>query len=236
MLIGVIAILAAVFAVQQAHEGLAGTRAQVESARLASDASARIGASSTSTAASCARPAGRARRRHLRGQPPDPGVVGRRRGRARGRWGHVAASERLTTALAETLATTGGEPLDGYTAGIINATDDEIIAIVDEQNRQVDLAIAAGANQTLAVLGLSLVALAGVLAGIAAVLGRGKAGWLMLAIAWVVAGVAAVPAVNWLFEVAGAALRQVLIGSCIRNERPTHAARGEPRVAIARPS
>jgi len=199
VLIGVIAILAAVFAVQQAHEGLAGTRAQVESARLASDASARIGASSTSAAASV-----RAQQDALVvgisgvSRQIQASTVGDAGALAVGT-AHVTASERLTAAIAETLATTGGEPLDGYTAGLINATNDEIIKIVDEQNRQVDLAIAAGANQTVAVLGLSLVALAGVLAGIAAVLGRGKAGWLMLAIAWVVALVAAVPAVNWLF-------------------------------------
>lgn len=198
VLIGVIAILAAVFAVQQAHEGLAGTRAQVEGARLAADAAARIGASSTADAAG------------LRAQQDAlvVGITGTSRqiealtaghepalavGAA-----HVAASQRLGAAVTESIATTGGEPLDGYTAGLINATNEEIVAIVEEQNRQVDLSIAAGEHQLVAVLGLSLVALAGVLAGIAAVLGRGKAGWLLLLIAWIVAVVAAVPACRWL--------------------------------------
>jgi hypothetical protein len=199
VLIGVIAILAAVFAIQQAHEGLAGTRAQVEGARLAADAAARLGASSTATSAAL-----RAQQdvlvvgitgvsRQLQGT-----TVGDATAVAVGT-AQVAASERLSSAVAETIATTGGEPLDGYAVGLIHTTDEELIAQVDEQNRQVDLSIAAGASQTLAVLGLSLVALAGVLAGIAAVLGRGRAGWLMLAIAWVVAVAAAVPAVNWLF-------------------------------------
>jgi hypothetical protein len=199
VLIGIIAILAAVFAVQQAHEGLAGTRAQVEGARLAADAAARIGASSTADAASIgAQQAalvvgiGGVSRQIQASTVGDEGAL------AVG-GAHVAASERLAEAVAETLATTGGEPLDGYAAGLINATNDEINAIVREQNRQVDLSITAGGNQLVAVLGLSLVALAGVLAGIAAVLGRGKAGWLMLAIAWAVAGVATVPALNWLF-------------------------------------
>jgi hypothetical protein len=199
ILIGVIAILAAVFAVQQSHEGLAGTRAQVEGARLAADAAARIGASSTADAAG------------LRAQQDAllVGIGGTSRqiqaltagdevasavGAA-----HTGAADRLAQAVAETTATTGGEPVDRYTAGLINASTAEIVAIVEEQNRQVDLAIEAGGHQLVAVLGLSLTALAGVLAGIAAVLGRGKAGWLLLAIAWLVAAWAAVPAVQWLF-------------------------------------
>ncbi|HYO44451.1 MAG TPA: hypothetical protein VES19_14735 [Candidatus Limnocylindrales bacterium] len=199
ILIGVIAILAAVFAVQQAHEGLAGTRAQVESARLAADAAARIGASSTADAAG------------LRAQQDAllAGISGTSRqiealsagDEAASAVGaaHAAAAERLAAAVGETLATTGSEPVDGYTAGLINATTEELMAIVSEQNRQVDLAIEAGGHQLVAILGLSLVALAGVLAGIAAVLGRGKAGWLLLAIAWAVTAGAAVPAVQWLF-------------------------------------
>ena len=199
VLIGVIAILAAVFTVQQAHEGLAGTRAQVEGARLAADAAARIGASSTSTSAG------------LRAQQDAvlvgiDGVSRQLAGTSAGDeiavavgTAQVAASERLAAAVAEPIAPTGGAPRDGDTAGLINATDDEIRALVEEQNRQVDLSIEAGGHQLVAVLGLSLVALAGVLAGIAAVLGRGRAGWLLLAMAWVVAAVAAVPAVQWLF-------------------------------------
>jgi hypothetical protein len=198
VLIGIIAILAAVFAVQQAHEGLAGTRAQVEGARLAADAAARIGASSTATAAG------------LRAQQDVllVGLGGTSRqlqaliaadeGASAVGAAHASAAERFASAVTETIATTGGEPVDGYTAGLINATTGEIVALVEEQNRQVDLAIEAGGHQLVAVLGLSLVALAGVLAGIAAVLGRGRAGWLLLAIAWVVALVASVPALDWL--------------------------------------
>jgi len=200
VLIGVVAILAAIFAVQQAHEGLAGTRAQVEGARLAADAAARIAASSTSGAAGLL-----ARQdalvvgmqgvsRQLAGTTAGDAIVVSI-GSAQ-----VSASERLTTAIGETLATTGGEPVDGYTRSLVNATDDQIRAVVAEQNRQVDLADAAGSRQLVAVLGLSLVTLAGVLAGVAAVLGRGRAGWLMLAIAWGVAAVAAVPALGWLLS------------------------------------
>jgi len=196
VLIGFVAILAAIFAVQQAHEGLAGTRAQVEGARLAADAAARIGASTTASSADL-----RARQDAL-----VVGITGTSRqiqslsagdeaalavGTA-----HVAASKRLATAVDETMATTGGEPVDAYTTGLIHATDDEIRAIVAEQNRQVDISITAGQRQLVAVLGLSLVTLAGVLAGVAAVLGRGKAGWLMLVIAWIVAVVAAAPALG----------------------------------------
>lgn len=195
VLIGCIAILAATFAVQQAHAGLSGTRAQVEGARLASDASARIGASGTSSASAIL----------AQQQALVIGMAGVSRQLAGTSAAHplevavgtaqTAASERLTAAVAETIATTGGQPVDAYTAGLLNATDDEISAIVKEQNRQVDLSIAAGERQLVAVLGLSLVTFAGVLAGIAAVLGRGRAGWLLLAIAWIAALVDAVPAV-----------------------------------------
>jgi hypothetical protein len=198
VLIGVIAILAAMFAVMQAHEGLAGTRAQVEGARLAADAAARIGASSTANAADI-----RARQDALvvaitgTSRQLQALTAGDEAASAVGA-AHSAAAERLAAAVDATVATTGGEPLDAYTSGLISATDDELRAIVKEQNRQVDMSIAAGAQQQSAVLGLSLVALAGVLAGVAAVLGRGRAGWLLLAIAWVVALGAAVPAVTWL--------------------------------------
>ncbi len=197
VLIGLIAILAATFAVQQAHEGLAGTRAQVEGARLASDASARIGAGGTSSASALL----------AQQQALVIGMsgIGRRiAGAGAGDATEVAvgtalaaASGRLTAAVTDSIATTGGQPVDGYTAGLLDATDDEINAIVKEQNRQVDLSIAAGEHQLVAILGLSLVTFAGVLAGVAAVLGRGRAGWLLLALAWIAALVAAAPAVTW---------------------------------------
>ena len=53
-----------------------------------------------------------------------------------------------------------------------------------------DLANETGARSQRAVLGLSLLTLAAVLAGISAVLGRGRAGWATLAFAWGTTGVA----------------------------------------------
>jgi len=192
VLIGTIAVLAAILAIQQTHAGLAGTRAQVEAARMAADASARISAESLASSAAL-------------GAQQDALVIGLESvsrqlqgtiggddvavavGAAR-----QAASERLATIIAATAATSGGEPLDPYTAGLVRSTSTATASLVAEQNRQVDLAAAEGERELRAVLGLSLGTLAGVLAGIAAVLGRSRAGWLLLLTGWAVAGAAAV--------------------------------------------
>jgi hypothetical protein len=107
-----------------------------------------------------------------------------------------AAMDRLTAAIAETEATSGGPPVDAYAARLVAATLGELTVQVKEQGRQVDLAAAAGARELRSVLGLSFIALAGVLAGIAAVMGRRRAGWALLGVAWVVCGTAAVTAVS----------------------------------------
>ncbi len=196
VLIGIVAILAAIFAIEQAHSSLAGTRAAEQGARLAADAAAQIAASSTVESAGYLAQQDslvmgmEAVSRQLQGT-----IVGDETAVAVGA-AQMAAVAPLNAALAETAATSGGEPLDAYAARLVTATNDEIVKEVKEQNRQVDLANAAGSRELASVLGLSLVALTGVLAGISAVMGRGRAGWLMLAIAWVVAGVSAVLAVS----------------------------------------
>lgn len=101
--------------------------------------------------------------------------------------------------LVEETNTSSGKGVDPYLAGLLSATDAEMNDEVAEQNRQVDVAAAAGESQQQAVLALSIVALAGVLAGVAAVLGSGKAGWLVLLTGWAAAGVATVLAVRVLF-------------------------------------
>lgn len=191
LLIGIVAILAACLAIQQAHAGTAGTRAQVMGARLAADAAAHLSAGSLATTSAL-----RARQDAL--LMGIEGVSRQLQGTIAGDDAVVAvgaaaqaASTRLDAALSETAGTSGGPPLDAYAAGLVTAPDSEIVAEVRDQNRQVDTAQAQGSRELRSVLGLSLVALAGVLAGIAAVIGRGRAGWLVLGTAWVVAGATA---------------------------------------------
>ena len=74
--------------------------------------------------------------------------------------------------------------MDPYTAGLMSASIADLNTEVAEQNRQVDVANETGARSQRAVLGLSLLTLAAVLAGISAVLGRGRAGWATLSVAW----------------------------------------------------
>jgi hypothetical protein len=196
LLIGIVAVLAAVFAVQQAHAGLEGTRAQLQGARLGTDAAAALSASSLAqTAGPLARQDALILGMEAVGRQLQGTMAGDEAAVAVGT-AQQAAMDHLTAAIAETEATSGGRPVDAYAARLVAATLEEIKAQVDEQGRQVDLAAAAGARELRSVLGLSLIALAGVLAGIAAVMGRRRAGWALLALAWVVCGTAAVTAVS----------------------------------------
>ena len=188
-LIGTIAVLAALLAILQAGNGLASTRAQAQAARLTADAAAKISASSLAQDAAL-----RAQQDALvlgmeavsrlivSTQSGDDGLyaVGT---------AEQAASGKLSAAMTESIATSGVSPVDPYTGGLMAASTDQLNAEVAEQNRQVDLANATGARAQRAVLGLSLLTLAGVLTGIAAVLGRGRTGWATLFVAWATTGV-----------------------------------------------
>lgn len=196
LLIGMVAILAATFAIQQAHFGLAGQRAQIMGGRLSVAISTRMSASSTADAA-------------LLGAQQQALVLGmtsvgrQMAGTSGGEEAVVAigaaeqlASQDLQAVIATTAGTTGKAPLDRYTAGLVTSELAMSAYDVEEQNRQVDLAQDLGGREQQAVLGLSLVALAGVLAGVAAVLGRSVAGWGTLVMGWIVVAVATVQAVG----------------------------------------
>jgi hypothetical protein len=194
-LIGAIAVLAAVLAVVQISSGQAATRAQIQAARLTADLSARLEVSSVaqdaaymmlrvsvagSTEALARQIAG------LENQDDNASAIGT---------AAYDASKLFDAAVLATARTIGKAPVDAYMNGLLNAEDKELQAEVAEQNRQVDLANAAGAHNTWSVLGLSLLALAGVLTGLAAVLREGRAGSTALAFAGamtVAAGYAAV--------------------------------------------
>jgi hypothetical protein len=192
LLIGTVAVMAALLAILQAGNGLASTRAQAQAARLSADAAAKISATSLAQDAGL-----RAQQDALvRGMESVSRLLVATRAGDNGLYAvgtaQQAASTKLTAVLAESITTSGATPVDRYTAGLMSPTNDQINAEVAEQNRQVDIADAAGGRAQRSVLGLSLLTLAGVLAGIAAVLGRGRPGWATLFVAWATTGVAIV--------------------------------------------
>ncbi len=195
VLIGAIAILAAVLAVIQIETGQASTRAQIEAARLTADLSARLQVSGTAqTAAIVDQQEALALSMQATGRGLAALQYGDDGAAAIGEAETQAAAD-LGTALAATSATSGGAPLDSYTAGLLNATTPQLLAELGEQNRQVDLANDAGTRNSRSILGLSLLALAGVLTGLAAVLREGRAGWIALLSAVGMAGAAELLAV-----------------------------------------
>jgi len=181
--IGVIAVVAAVLGVVHTDRSLASTHAQLTASRLAADISARIAISS------------------LAGNltfNSDEAVLflemeGNDRALAAGLAGNAGAaavggamydaSKQLKAQVAATGATVAGSPLDGYAVNLIETTPEEFEAELAEQSRQVDLANDAGWHDRIAIMGLSFLALAGVLAGLAAVLREGRAGWIVVRVA-----------------------------------------------------
>ena len=154
VLIGVIAVMAAILAVIQIGSSQAATRANLEAARLAADLSARSSISQQAIDSglgtqqitlmlgieSAAREiAG------LQNKDDAATAIGK---------AQDAAFEKLGAALAATSGTTGGKPVDPYTAGLLKATIPQLQAELAEQNLEVDLANSATSHEHLAVLGL----------------------------------------------------------------------------------
>ena len=191
LLLGSIAVLASLLAVVQIGTSQQSARAQAEAARLTTDLSARLQVSamvqqvivSQQQAAVALSVQGSSRA--LAGLTSgDTGAV--EIGTA-----ELSASTALSEALTATAHTVSGPPLDAYTAGLIDATIDELVAEVNQQNNQVDLADDADARNTRSILGLSFLALAGVLTGLGVVLREGRAGWFAL---WFAGGMSAAAA------------------------------------------
>lgn len=195
MLIGVIAVLAAILAVIQVGSSQAATRANLEAARMAADLSARISVSEQAIdsgvgAQQTALVLGfESLARGITGiQNNDPAstAIGK---------AQQSAFDKLTAALTATSDTSGGKPVDPYTAGLLKATIPQLQAELAEQNLQVDLANGASSHEHLAVLGLSFLALAGVLTGLAAVLREGRGGRISLSAACAMSASAGVLAI-----------------------------------------
>jgi len=180
VLIGTIAVLASLLAVIEVGTGQRSTRAQLEAARLTADVSAALQVSSmVSQAVGSQQQAAMA----LSFEGASRALAGIEQGDEAEQLigaAEVEAGDRLIEALTASAATASGPPLDAYTARLVDATIDELNAEVAEQNAQVDLADDAGARNTWAILGLSFLALAGVLTGLGAALREGRAGWYSL--------------------------------------------------------
>ncbi len=189
-LIGCIAVFAALLAVVQAGQGQIGGRAQLMAARLADDVLTRVTVSELA-----ADTAGGASLKglDLSFQASARADSGKTLGDA-GAQAVAAADQKAAdlfqAAVTDTMRTSGGAPLDAYTAGLVTATIPDIATEVGAQRAQVDIATAAGGRGRLAVLGLSFSALAGVLVGLALVLREGRSGWAALLAACGIEGLA----------------------------------------------
>ncbi len=195
VLIGLIAVLAAILAATQTAASHSATRADVEAARLAADLSTRVAVSGQALDSSLGAQqlalmlgleSASRQLEAIRSNDESAQAIGAAEDQAFGK---------LQEAIAATSATTGGAPVDAYTAGLLEATVADLQHELAEQNRQVDLANEASSREQRAVLGLSFLALAGVLTGLAAVLREGRSGWISLIAACAMAGGAGVVAV-----------------------------------------
>jgi len=191
VLLGSIAVLASLLAVVQIGTSQQSARAHAEAARLTADLSARLQVSGmvqqvlvSQEQASLALSLEGANRALAGTTSGDEIAV--EIGLA-----ELAASTALEEARTATARTVSGPPLDAYTAGLIDATIDQLTVEVSEQNQQVDLAGDAGARNTRSILGLSFLALAGVLTGLGVTLREGRAGWSAL---WFAGGMSAAAA------------------------------------------
>jgi hypothetical protein len=199
VLIGLIAVLAAVLAATQIYASETATRADMEAARLADDLSARISVSSQALDSAIG---AQQVALELGMESASRQLTGIQRGddaAAAVGAAQQQAFDKLQKALAATSETSGGAPVDAYTRGLLTASTADLQNELAEQNRQVDLANEAASREQRAVLGLSFLALAGVLTGLGAVLRESRAGWIALVAACAIAGSAGVLAALTLF-------------------------------------
>jgi hypothetical protein len=193
VLLGLIAVLAAALGAVQMERSLAETRAATQAGRLTADLAAGIPVqgigftlSATATQAALLRMAEGTTREFLASTAGDP--VAAAAGAA-----EQAAGQRLVAIAGRMGAkpdATSGFP--AYELRLIGAGMDDLQAEVEEQNRLVIVTVtAASADSNLTVAGLSVLALAGVLVGLASVLGADRAGRATLVVAWLAALAAA---------------------------------------------
>ena len=201
ILLGIIAVLAAGLGAVQLHRSQSESRATVEAARLTGDLAAGIPVSSmtlsmtgTLIQAAITRQLEGTTRQFVSLQANDPAGV------AEG-VAEQAAGERLAliaSAMGAAPDTSTGLP--PYELRLMTADEDALKREVTEQNRVVDVdAATASTDSGASVAGLSVLALAGVLVGLASILGADRAGRATLAMAWLVTGVAVILLVTTLW-------------------------------------
>jgi hypothetical protein len=201
-LVGLIAIIVAVLVVLEVSTSHQGARADAAASRLASVASSRNNVSQApfgfqiSKTLEAARLGMESTTRQLVALQAGDAVE-----QAVGAADQVAY-ERLL-GIAEEMGATpdASSPLDPYARYGLASRAIDVAAMVAEQNYQADRSGAASNRGMTMVLGISIAALAGVLVGLAAVIGRGRPGAALLGLGYAAAGVALVLAasgVGWL--------------------------------------
>jgi hypothetical protein len=193
LLIGLIAVIAAGLVLVQTTNSLTEARANAQATRLAAESSARLHAGSVflQNALGALQQAVvlslEGTSRQIVGLQRDDALE-----QAKGGADTAAGDRLLGIAQAMGAEPTADGPVDAYVRDLLRDPTGTAAGVVVEQNRQVDLAHDAGDRAGRAVLGLSFIALAGVLVGLTAVLGEGRAGRLTLVMAYLGLGSALV--------------------------------------------
>ncbi len=193
VLLGLIAVLAAALGAVQMDRSQAETRANIQSARLTGDLAAGIPVQGV-TQAMTFNNVRAALIRSAEGTSREfAGLSTSDQTQAAEGAAEAAAGTRLmdvASRMGVTPDATSGLP--AYELRLLTADMDALTLEVGEQNRLIDVVVnAASTDSSAAVAGLSVLALAGVLVGLAAVLGVDRAGRATLAMAWLAALVAA---------------------------------------------
>jgi hypothetical protein len=196
LLLGSIAVLASLLAVVQIGTGQQAVRAQAEASRLTADLSARLQVSAMVQQVIASQEQAAVALSIEGSNRALAGLTSGDTSAAEIGAAEFSASTALAEALQATAKTVSGPPLDTYTAGLIDATIDDLVAEVNLQNVQVDLADDADGRNTRSILGLSFLALAGVLTGLGLVLREGRAGWFALWFAAAMSAAAAATAIS----------------------------------------
>jgi hypothetical protein len=105
----------------------------------------------------------------------------------------TAAARRLIAAVRSMSRVAPEAPLDPTTRTLLTADLEHIQGVLEEQNRQADLADRFGGRQERAMFAIALVAIGAVLLGLAGLVGERRAGVVSL----LLAGVALVLAIGW---------------------------------------
>lgn len=198
ILLGTIAVLAAALGAVQMDRSQAEARATTQAARLTGDLAAGIPVQGITNATSLMamqqaviRSAAGTTRKLVSLSSGDQAAL------AEG-----AAEEAAGGRLLDIAARMGATPdassdLPPYELRLMTADMNALNREVGEQNRLIDVAAAeASADSSAAVAGLSVLALAGVLVGLASVLGADRAGRATLGMAWLAAAAAAAALVS----------------------------------------